>query len=63
MKNYGGITMSVVKKINGSIADAREFENLKAENEKLKAQLNYVAVMTDVDLEDDTDEIGGEINE
>jgi len=55
--------MSLVKKINTSVADAREFENLKAENEKLKAQLNYVAVMTDVDLDDNDEEIGGEINE
>lgn len=33
-----------------------ECEMLRAENEKLSANVDYIAMMTDVDIEEETDE-------
>ena len=35
---------------NGSIADKRALENANADNAALKANLDYVAMMADVDI-------------
>ena len=35
---------------NGSIADKRTLENANADNALLKANLDYVAMMADVDI-------------
>ena len=35
---------------NGSIADKRALENANADNVMLKANLDYVAMMTNVDI-------------
>lgn len=44
-------------KNEGSVADKKEIERLTAENEKLQARLAYVAMMTDVDLPEDEEDI------
>ena len=36
-----------------------ELDNLRAENARLKADMDYVAMMTDVEIEDDEEEREG----
>lgn len=49
MFKYKSIKSQHVKIINQNKA-------LKAQNEKLKADLDYIAMMTDVELENETEE-------
>lgn len=48
--------MALVKKLKESIAEARERENLKAKVAKQEALLEYVAIMTDVDIDEEGEE-------
>ena len=45
-----------VKKTRLSPAEKKELEQLRIENAKYKSQLDYVAMMTDVDIEEDENE-------
>jgi hypothetical protein len=45
----GGLKMEVVVN-QGSIADKRELEKASADNAAMKANLDYVAMMADVDI-------------
>ena len=52
----------IIKKAKDMAMQAvRDSEMLRAENEKLKADLAYVAMMTDVDIEEE-EESGDESN-
>lgn len=41
--------MKIIK-LKGSLREKKELENLKAENEKTKSQIDYIAMMTDVEF-------------
>lgn len=43
-------------RIKMSIKDARTLEDLKAQNEKLMANIDYVAMMADVDIPTEDEE-------
>ena len=49
MFKYNPISTNQVKAINQN-------KVLKAQNEKLKADLDYIAMMTDIELETETEE-------
>ena len=46
----------IVNKLRMPIKESREMESMRAENEKLKAQITYVAIMSDIDLNEDDEE-------
>ncbi len=49
--------MEGFKKMTGDVREAREYEGMVADNRQLKADLIYIAMMADIDLdEDDTEE-------
>ena len=53
-----------IKKMYGMVKEERERENLAAENEKNKYLIEYMAMMTDVDLPTESRNTeGGEGNE
>ena len=47
----------LITKLNKSIREARAFENLMAQSEKLKADLDFLAIMSDVEIPTEEDEI------
>lgn len=47
------------KRINGDVREAREYEAMLAENHQLKADLVYIAMMADVDLDETTEDMEG----
>lgn len=49
-----------VKKLNGTIQEKVELENAVAKMAQMEANVDYIAMMADVDL---TDEDGGEEDE
>lgn len=53
-----------IKKLNGLVKEERERERVAAENEKNKYLIEYVAMMSDVDLPTESENTeGGERNE
>lgn len=49
--------MEGFKKMTGDVREAREYEGMVADSRQLKADLIYIAMMADIDLdEDDTEE-------
>lgn len=40
------------KKMQGDVAKAREYERMLADNNQLRADLLYVAMMADIDLDE-----------
>lgn len=61
MNNYGGKTFMIYKPNRKTVAEQRKEELLSAEVERLKAMLDYVAIMTDVEIfneEEAANEIG-----
>ena len=48
--------MTRVIRSNGSIAEQAEAELARAKVARMAAQLDYMAMMTDIDLDDDTPE-------
>lgn len=50
--------MSLVTRLRKSIAEAREQENMKAALDKQQALIEFLAIMADVDIDEegDTDE-------
>ncbi len=46
----------VYKSIKGSVAEVRRLEQVEADTAKLQADLAYVAMMADVDLEEEGEE-------
>lgn len=51
----------IIKKMKISIEDKREEERTKAEVEKQGALLEYIAIMSNVDLPEESEEENGEI--
>lgn len=49
--------MSLITRLKKSIADSRAEENMKATIEKQAAQIEYLAIMCDVELDDEEEEI------
>lgn len=49
--------MKILEKKRMSNSDAKKFENLVAENEKLKADLDFVAIMADIEIPTDDEEV------
>ena len=45
--------MEGFKKMTGDVREAREYEGMVADSRQLKADLLYVAMMADVDLDED----------
>lgn len=41
---------AIIKRLKMDIADQRAFEQLQAENERLMANIDYVAMMADIDI-------------
>ena len=48
--------MEVIRNSNGNIAEKRATERINAENTKLKANLDYVAMMADIEIPTDEPE-------
>lgn len=48
----------IVEKRRMGNMEAKQFENLVAENEKLKADLDFVAIMADIEIPTDEGEGG-----
>ena len=48
--------MATYKKVRGSVEEQREYEQLLADSQKMQADLMYVAMMSDVDLDEGEDE-------
>lgn len=48
--------MEGYKKIRQDVREAREYEQMVADNKQLKADLIYIAMMADVDLDETTEE-------
>lgn len=48
--------MSLIKKLTGTIAEARHIEDMAAKIAKQQADIDFLAAMTDVDMDDDSDE-------
>ena len=49
--------MEGYRRMNGDVQREREYEQMVADNKQLKADLLYIAMMADIDLdEDDTAE-------
>lgn len=49
--------MSLIKKLTGTIAEARHIEDLTAQLAKSQADIEYIAIMTDTELGDDTEAV------
>ena len=49
--------MSLITRLRKSIAEAREQENMKAAVAKQQALLEYVAIMADVEIDDEDEEV------
>ncbi len=49
--------MSLITRLKKSIAEAREQENMKATVAKQQALLEYVAIMADVEIDDEDEEV------
>lgn len=45
--------MEGFKKMTGDVREAREYEGMVADSRQMKADLLYVAMMADVDLDED----------
>ena len=52
----------MIKRILGSLLDRHLLENLTAKAAQNAADIEYLAMMTDVDIGTDTDEMEGEAN-
>ena len=46
----------IFKKLRTSVEEAREREQLVADNAKLKADLEYLAMMADIDMDEEEGE-------
>jgi len=49
--------MSLVTRLRKSIAESREQENMKATIAKQQALLEYVAIMADVEIDEEGEEV------
>ncbi len=47
----------IIKKLRQSIAEARERENMKAKIAEQEALLEYVAIMADIEIDSDDEEV------
>ena len=45
--------MEGFKKMTGDVREAREYEGMVADSRQLKADLLYIAMMADIDLDED----------
>ncbi len=45
--------MEGFKKMTGDVREAREYEGMVADSRQLKADLIYIAMMADIDLDED----------
>jgi UDP-N-acetylglucosamine transferase subunit ALG13 len=54
--------MGIYQKLNGNIQDKVDIENAQAQIAKQQAEIDYVAMMADVDILDDEAE-GGKADE
>ena len=45
--------MEDFKKMTGDVREAREYEGMVADSRQLKADLLYIAMMADIDLDED----------
>jgi hypothetical protein len=59
-KNKNMEAKMYVRRLSGTIKEKVEFENAIAKTARLEADVDYIAMMTDIDL---TDEDGGEEDE
>jgi len=49
--------MSLITRLKESIAEARERENMRATIAKQQALLEYVAIMADVEIDEEDEEV------
>lgn len=47
--------MEGFKKMTGDVREAREYEGMVADSRQMKADLLYIAMMADIDLDEDAD--------
>lgn len=52
--------MSLVKRLSGTIAEARHLEDMAAQIAKQQADIDFLAAMADVDMSEDVDEMVSE---
>jgi len=45
--------MEGFKKMTGDVREAREYEGMVADSRQMKADLLYIAMMADIDLDED----------
>ena len=45
--------MEGFKKMTGDVREAREYEGMVADSRQMKADLIYIAMMADIDLDED----------
>ena len=54
----GELTMGIFERIKGTVIDKRKLEHLESDNEKMRATIDYIACMNDIEIpsEDENNE-------